>query len=179
MFDLLTDPFVDLKRQNLIHLFQSLNQPQVSPGVGLGAQAAEGYLMVFQIEKQMSIYVGLYFRESSQRILYYSGLFSPDVLEEKLSSAESFVGEMGFMMDNVHLASATDMERADLIRTVPFFYKDMDLYFKALRTSEIEVKKAKEKSVEIGKGEGTASRDAQAELQKVFLEQYVTMVSML
>lgn len=172
MFETLENTFIDLKNLNLVHLYQSLNQPHISPAKGKGAQASHAYLMVLQSDPHsMMIYIGLFFPEESHRVLYGAKPFAPEELVGRLAAAESFVAEMGFLMDNTHLSKASAEERAEILRTVPFFYKQLALYYDALSTSEIETKKALQ--------QGHTSRDQQADLQRAFWERYVQLLSML
>ncbi len=172
MFDLLKESFIDLGTQTLLHLYHSLNQPQISPGVSKKVQAAEAYMMVLQASStKATVYIGLYFNDDEQRVLYSSGLFSMDQLEHQISQAESFLGEMGFMMDNLYYSKASSAERTDLIRPVPFFYKDKELYYQALSQSEIEVKRSS-RGAPVVEAVGDSH-------QRGFWEQYAKMLSML
>lgn len=172
MFEQMNDEFIDMKKLSLIHLYHSLNQPQISPGVGLSPQQAEAYTMVFMtLSRQMMVYVGLFFAQSNKRVLYCQGPFTPEVLESQMVDAESFTSEMGFLMTNLNYQSSSQEEKQEIVRTIPFFYRDVDLYYQSLSISEIEVKRAQ--------GETTARKDAEADVQQQFFQQYVTMISML
>jgi len=172
MFEQLTEENIDIKKMNLVHLYQSLNQPQISPGPGLSPQQAEAYMMVLMLtNRKMAIYVGLFFAQSNKRVLYMEGPFSNEALEAHMTEAESFTSEMGFLMTNLNFQSASPEEREEIIRTNPFFYRDVDLYYQSLSISEIEVKRSL--------GETTARKDAEADLHQIFLQQYVTILSML
>ncbi|MBN8555714.1 MAG: hypothetical protein J0L93_09735 [Deltaproteobacteria bacterium] len=172
MFNLMKEEFVDLAKLSLVHVYQSLNQPQVSPGQGMVAQSASAFLMVCRNSPTViEIFIGLYFSEANQRVLYHSTPFPAEVVEEKIAEAEAFVGEMGFLMDNLHFSTANATERNDILRRIPFFYSDFELYLQALSESEIEARNAK--------AEAITHRGAQVDFQRVFLEKYVQMVSML
>jgi len=172
MFDAIKEDSIDLKKVQLVYLYHSLNQPQISPGAGLSAQQAESYLMVFNnIQKQMLIYVGLYFAQSNKRILYKVGPFNAEDLENQMSEAETFTSQMGFLMTNLHFNSANNEERQEFLRINPFFYPDIDVYYQALSISEIEVKRSH--------SESTARKDAEADLHQLFFQQYVTILSLL
>lgn len=172
MFDEVTGTFLDLSHKSLMHLYRSLNQAQVSPGVGLTAQVASAYIFVFRNSpKEVEIMVGLHFTESGQRVLYKVPPFAPENTNEKVLDAEAFVGEMGFMMDNVRLSSLGPDERSELLRKIPFFYKDMRLFRESFTESELETQRAK--------AEATGQKDAQVEMHRLFYEQYITLLSML
>lgn len=172
MFKQIPETFIEFSKQHLVHLYQSLNQPHISPGAGLVAQPATAHLLVFQTSPaEIVIFIGLFFPESQQRVIYRMDAFSPEFLAENLAQAEAFVGEMGFMMDNLRLSSATEAERIETIRLVPFFYQDIELFFKALSTSEIQIRKAKV--------ETAVYREQQADQQRVLLENYVRLLGML
>jgi hypothetical protein len=172
MFEIAEKVFIDLHKLALVHVYQSLNQPQVSPGQGLVSQSAQATILVLRNSPTIiEIFVGLFFPDSNNRILYKSGPFQAEIVEEKIAEAEGFVGEMGFLMDNLHYSSSSQPERNEILRRIPFFYKEMDLYFQALSSSEIEVRKTKIEAV--------AQRDAQIDNHRLFLEKYVQIVSML
>jgi hypothetical protein len=172
MFDAIEEVSLDPKKYQLVHLFQSLNQPQISPGAGLVAQTANASLMVVKSSaKGMEIFVGLFFPDQDQRVLYHMPVFSSELIEEKLSLGEAFLGQMGFLMDNMHFQSASVPEKKELIRTLPFFYSSIEAYYQALDPNEIEAKK--------GKTEIQHKKDAVADHQIVFLEHYLAIMSML
>lgn len=172
MFDVIKEEFIDLKKLNLVYLYHSLNQPQISPGAGLSAQQAEAYLMIFQTAaRQLVMYVGLFFAQSNKRVLYKVGPFNPENLETQMSESEVFTSQMGFLMTNLHFNSATADEKQEFIRTNPFFYADIDLYYQSLSISEIEVKRSQ--------GESTARKEAEADIHQLFFQQYVTILSLL
>lgn len=172
MFDVCNEPFVDLKSSKLIHLYVSLNQPVISAGAGMSAEPAQGYVFACQDSSQRVIlYVGLFFPQSDHRILYTLPPVDVGRLQEAISQAESFANEMGFMLDNSRLSSISTADRNDLIRTIPFFYRDLPLYYAALTDSEIEFKKSKV--------ETSQARDAQVDAQRLFIDRYVELVSML
>lgn len=172
MFDQLADTFLDLSKKSLLHLYKSLNQAQVSPGPGLVAQPASAFIFVLRkTATDFEVLVGLFFLESRQRVLYQVPPFAAEVVNEKVTEAEGFVGEMGFLMDKVRLSSLTDAEKQEIVRKIPFFYKDTALYQDSLSTSEIQVIKTKAESL--------GQKDAHTEMQKIFAEQYVALISML
>lgn len=176
MFDQVIDQvegtYLDLSKKSLVHLYKSLNQTNVSPGPGQVSQAANAYIFVFRNPSaQFEIAIGLHFADSGQRVLYTVPSFASEAVNDKVLEAEAFVGEMGFLMDNIRLSSLAAEEKSELLRKIPFFYKDMSLYQESLSTSEVEAMKAK-----VG---GMGQKDAHSEMQKLFLDQYVNLVSML
>jgi hypothetical protein len=78
---------------------------------------------------------------------------------------------MGFLMDNIRLGTLSSEERSEILRKIPFFYKEMTLYQDSLSTREAEAIKVK--------AETSGQRDAHSEMQKLFFEQYLSLVSML
>lgn len=172
MFEQITRSFVDLNERALVHVYKSLNQAQVSPGPGMTALSATAYIFVFRNSTSESeIRVGLHFTENDQQVVYEMPMFQPELINEKMGEAESFVSEMGFLMDNTHYSSASPDEKKEILRKIPFFYKEIGLYKQSLTDSEIEAKKVK---AEVG-----AQKDSMADQQRIFIEQYVTLLSML
>ncbi len=172
MFEAISETSIDLKKSNLLHLYHSLNQPQISPGPGLSAQNAEAFGFVIQhTPRSVSIYVGLFFPQAQKRILYRSGPVKMEAVESEMAEMEAFTGDMGFLMTNLHLAQCAPDQRHEILRTCPFFYADVELYYQALSISEIEIKRSQ--------GEGLAKKEAEADLQHQFMHQYVSILSML
>jgi len=163
---------IDLKKRNLAHLYVSLNQPQISPHTGGSPESASGNILVIEERPgEVTVFIGLLFLRTKERLLYTSEAFNSELLADRLSEAETFAHEMGFMMDNTNIATASKERREELIRKTPFFYDDFNQYFQALSESEIQAKKSTLDT--------TAVRGASGDLQRIFLEQYVKMLSML
>jgi len=136
------------------------------------AQPALAYLMIFRSgPAQLEIFVGLFFSETCQRVLYYMPSFPSEMIGEKLGQAETFLSQMGFLMDNVHFTSATQEEKNELLRTLPFLYPTIEQYQQALRPEELDAQKIKTEVV--------MKRDVEEDSQRVFLERYLSIVSML
>jgi hypothetical protein len=172
MFEQISEDHLDLQKIKLMSLFHSLNQPQISPGPGQGAESAEAFTMVCELKpNQMAVYVGLFFPKMDRRILYRSPIFNPEALSTQIADAESFTTQMGFLMTNLNFGMASDEEKADLTRMNPFFYRETQLYYESLSVSEIEAKKSASETV--------ARKDLEADLHQLFFQQYVTLVSML
>lgn len=172
MFEQVATAYLDLEKKTLVHLYKSLNQAQVSPGPGMVSQPASSFIFVFRNSpNEFEVSVGLHFSESGQRVLYKTPGFAPETVNEKVSEAEGFVGEMGFLMDNIRLGTLSSEERSEILRKIPFFYKEMTLYQDSLSTREAEAIKVK--------AETSGQRDAHSEMQKLFFEQYLSLVSML
>ncbi|TVQ79880.1 MAG: hypothetical protein EA369_03780 [Bradymonadales bacterium] len=171
MFELSSPPFVDLQKEKLLQLYQSLNQPVLSPEPGLPAETAQAYfiLSLGQGEK-LHLYIGLCFLDSSHRILYKSEAFSDEEMVNCLVEAESFVGEMGFMMDDLHFQDGSEAERREMKRTNPFFYREHSQFLEALTRQE--------KAEKVSKAPLT-QRQTGSQKYSFFLEHYVRMLSML
>jgi hypothetical protein len=168
MFEPAAETFVDLKKVTMVHLYHSLNAPSVSMGDGLPPLEAKAHLMVVQPKARFfEIVIGLFFRESGRRVLYKREPFPCEALEPKLSDAQAFVEQMGFIMDNVNFERSSGEDKQNLLRTVPFLYQDIDHYYQALNPTELKYLKAK------------AENSSPVDNQKLFLEQYLRIVSML
>lgn len=172
MFEAQADPFIDLKKNQILSLYQSLNQPQISPQPGGAAEPATCYFIISEITgERLYLYVGLHFFSSGYRVLYRTPAFLPEEIPEKLAHAEAFAGEMGFMMDDLHYSAANELERTEMLRTIVFFYRDTQTYMQALSSSEKEAKKTSAQT--------SVTKETRAEQYSYFLEQYVTILSML
>jgi len=171
-FEQISQDFIDLKKSNLLYLYHSLNQPQISPGAGLSPEQAECYTFVVQdLRLQLSIFIGLFFPVSQKRVLYKLGPFNAEVLNTEMSETESFSSQMGFLMTNMQFGSASPDEKKEMLRTCPFFYVNVESYYQSLSVSEIEVKRST--------AESGARKEADADQQAHFYDQYVTILSML
>jgi len=172
MFNLSTSLSVDLKSQPLLQIFHSLNQPQISPEPSMPPEPAEAYFLLCETRgEKLFLYVGLWFEASKHRILYTSSELASEDAAEALVQAEAFAGEMGFLMDDLRFSLASESEKAGILRTVPFFYEDHETYLKALTPEEREAMDTQTLK--------TATRETKAEKYSHFLEQYVTLLSML
>lgn len=171
MFESLADTFIDLQKNQILGLYQSLNQPQISPQPGVAAEPATCFFILMEAgEERLLLYVGLHFFSSSHRVLYRTSAFLPEEVPEKLEQAEAFAGEMGFMMDDLHFSAGNELERTEMLRTIIFFYRDTQTYMQSLSTTEREAKKTFTQTV---------TRETRAEQYSYFLEQYVTILTML
>lgn len=172
MFDALDTTFLDPKKYSVLGLYQSLNQPQISPQPNVAAEPATcHFILVEAPNDSIQLFVGLHFFSSKYRVLYSTRAFLPEEMPEKIALAEAFAGEMGFMMDDLHYASAGDADRTEMLRTLVFFYRDSQTYLQALSTDEKQVKQSQAQT--------SVTKETRAEQYSYFLEQYVTILSML
>lgn len=172
MFENQADTFIDLKKLQLLGIYQSLNQPQISPEPNVSPEPATCFFILVETQgDQLFLFVGLHFFSSGHRILYRTPSFLPEEAPERLAHAEAFAGEMGFMMDDLHFSAANAAEKSEMLRTIVFFYKDNQTFLQALSSSEREVKQTQ--------AAGNLTRETKAEQYSYFLEQYVTILSML
>lgn len=168
MFEQSQESFIDLKSTTVVHLYHSLNEPTVSVGDGLPPQVAKAHLLVTQSKPRIfDISIGLFFPETSKRVLYKMPSFQVELLNEKLGEAEAYAEQMGFIMDNTKFERSSAGDKENLLRTVPFVYQDVRHFYQALSQTELKFLKAK--------SENSSSVDN----QKLFLEQYLRIVSML
>ncbi len=171
MFEQMKDSYIEMADRQLVHLYRSLNEPAISMTAGSQATPARGYMMVFKAQKKIQIFVGLYFPQTKERMLFESKAFPAEQLHDNLSQGETFLSDMGFLVDNTHFFSANSDQKNEMMRTLPFLYREMDLYLQALTSSEMQASSRKV--------EAAQSRDRHVELQRTFLEQYLTLISML
>ena len=162
--------YLDLTERKLTHLYRSVNQLQLSPGREKPAEVVEAYILIFQEKPDVSsIYVGVFFTESLERILYRMNSFASNVVNERLEKAENFAEKMGFDMDPVKI----EMDEAGrpIGLNLPFFHQDVEAFKQAAQDSKNQEKIA---HVEDSSGIGSDS-----DFQGVFLKQYITILSML
>jgi hypothetical protein len=172
MFEPSSTGFIDLKKCEILHVFQSLNQPVLSPEPGLPAELSQAYFVISENHQQkVSLAVGLCFLQSSHRILYEVAGFTAEEIPERLVQAEAFVGEMGFMMDDLHFQDSRPEEQKDILRTLPFVYRDQETFLQALSGAE-----RASKNLVVG---ATSMKATGSQKYSFFLEHYVRMLSML
>lgn len=171
MFEALDRDFLEAKTDRLVAYYHSLNQPRISPPSGGAAGPASAHTMVFQEGGALHVFVGLFFPEANQRVLYRLDSDLAERVPEALAACEAFTGEMGFLMTNTKFRDVAPEQRAEFVRTNPFFYQDLNHFFQALSATEIEVKRQK--------AELSAARDVEAEFQQTFVQAYVRLIAML
>ncbi len=166
------DDFIDLQTYQVLSYQHSLNQPQISPGDGRPSQIAScGIFELADSHGKRSFCVGLFFPTDQRRTLYRAEVSDSSTPEEARQEIEAFTTEMGFLMTDSRLADLDSEARAKLLRLSPFLYKEMKLYFQALTQTEVRFK---HEAVE-----GVAKREIEADRQQQFIDQYVTILSML
>lgn len=169
MFVVSEKSFIDPLKCPILQIYQSINESKISPGDSRAPEfAIAGFLLVEEDEEKLKLYVGIYFRESSERILYESAAFKPEESAEILVQAEAFVGGMGFMMDDLRYGIASDEEREDMVSGNPFLSAALDHSTEKMRrrddfnrTSEIALSSLDQAS------------------RKNFVEAYTRLLSML
>lgn len=170
MFERRSDHFIDIKDKTLLALYQSLNQPQISPEPGVVPEMAQAFFVAIEMEDHATrLFVVLHFLESNNLIVYQTEAFKKEKLSEVLSQAEAFAGEMGFMMDDLHYLDATEDSRREMIRVIPCFYRELQTYQQALRDSDLDFKKTQTESL--------VTKETQAERSLNFLDQYIRILS--
>jgi len=165
------DDYVDLNRYRVVGYQHSLNQPQVSPGNGQPTTLASCGVFEVADEKRSLFFVGLYFPNESSRILYEMEVSvrqpRPDVLQE----IDSFINELGFLMTDSKLSELNPQAQQQTLRLSPFVYKDIGLYVQGLSQSEVRFKREQM--------QGAVKKEVEFDSQKQFIDQYVTILSML
>ncbi|MDB5038908.1 MAG: hypothetical protein JWQ35_2436 [Bacteriovoracaceae bacterium] len=171
MFEQISEVFIHTPKYKILHLYHSLNEPLISPADGLPVQTATATLLVMQdLQKSIEIFIGLFFPDSGKRILYKAPIFQIELLSDRITQAQAFVEQMGFLMDNKNFDKARPEEKKTLIRTIPFFYEDIELFYKALSATEVNFRQRNTES---------ATHEASVDIETVFLEQYLRIASML
>lgn len=171
MFQPLSEKFIDLKKYKLLHMHHSLNEPLVSLKGGESPEAAKAFLMTLQSETHLALHVvGLYFPDTGKQVLYASEPFQVELFSESFDEAQAFAEQMGFLLDNMKYETLNPQEKEHLVRGVPFFYESHELYLKSLGQTEIQRRRGRSEEFK---------RDQSLDTSKVFLEQYLRILSML
>src|SRR4051812_11628615 len=101
MFEPSKTPFVDIRKFSVLRFYKSLNDPEVSPAPGIPARKSTSTVLVLQNQtKELEIFIGLFFPESGERVLYHSTPFHLELLSERLSEAQGFSEQMGFILED-------------------------------------------------------------------------------
>ncbi|PIR22211.1 MAG: hypothetical protein COV44_09345 [Deltaproteobacteria bacterium CG11_big_fil_rev_8_21_14_0_20_45_16] len=172
MFELFKGEQIKIDSNDVIQVYQALNQVQISPAAGRGPEATMAWFVLASISADRNLlYIGLNFDPSGNRMIYVSDPFPTEQSAEYLAQAEAFAGEMGFMMDDLRLGRVSVEERSGILRRVPFFYQDQSSFMSALSDEE--------RTSVTGSQQPNQTRETTAEKYSFFLEQYVTMLAML
>ena len=169
MFEPQAQTFIALKDQRIISLYQSVNEPRISPQPDVSAEPAQCSFFVLETDQdRMMIGIGLFFPQSEYRILYKTQAFAAEELAERISMAEAFAGEMGFMMRDRHVSAASARDLEIIKKQIVFFHR--------------EIKDFMRSSTEVSSGslnfEGATSASSTS-IDTKFLEMYAKMASML
>jgi hypothetical protein len=166
------EEFIDLQIFQVLSYQHSLNQPQISPGDGRPSQIAScGVFELSDLQGARLFFVALFFPTDHTRTFYR--IEAPSGAEAAAAKQEidAFTAEMGFLMTDSKFSDLEPEARTKLLRLSPFLYKDVKLYFQALTQSEVRFK---HDSVEL-----VAKREVELDRQQQFIDQYVTILSML
>src|SRR5262245_44198660 len=102
MFKKANEEFIDLTKFSVVDLFHSLNEPFVSAITGQAVSPARASILVCQSRTSLlEIFIGLFFPQSGERVLYSAFPFPPEQMNDRTSEAEAFVSQMGFMMEDL------------------------------------------------------------------------------
>lgn len=137
MFYLSDQDFLEIDQSDVLQLYRSLNQPQISSKPTEAPEPASASLIATEAgDKKVHLFIGLFFYKSQKRILYQTQAVESIDLAEMIVQAESFAGEMGFLLDDLRYGSASEAEKREMFRTTPFFYRDLEGFNKALSEDE-------------------------------------------
>lgn len=137
MVELIESQFIRLDDGQLVQAFESLSSVRISSSASSGPELADAYFIVFdQGEDRLRLYIGFLFLESKSRMLYRSQVFSSEESAEVMVQAESFVGEMGFMMDDLHYGQASEEEKREIRERIPLFYEFLEDYEQQISITE-------------------------------------------
>lgn len=166
------DEFIDLQSYQVLDYQHSLNQPQISPGDGRPSQIAScGVFELSDLRGVRLFYVALFFPTDQVRTYYRIEAPSEIEVAEARQKIDAFTAEMGFLMTDSKFSDMEPEARTKLLRLSPFLYKDVKLYFQALSQTEVRFKHDSLESV--------ARREVELDRQQQFIDQYVTILSML
>lgn len=166
--------FIDLEKWRLQHFFLSTNFCRLAWNESVGSEPSKAYCALLQEKSSdhYQIFLGLFFVESQKRRLFsLAQNFPAAKAPESLANAETFAGDMGFLLEDMHYSSGSDFDREELIRLCPFFHPSVEDYVQAL--SE------KERSQLSQNFESTQIRTQGLQKYQFFQEQYARILSML
>ena len=169
MFEPQAQTFIALKDQRIISLYQSVNEPRISPQPDVSAEPAQCSFFVLEADQdRMMIAIGLFFPQSEYRILYKTQAFAAEELAERISMAEAFAGEMGFMMRDRHISAASARDLELIKKQIVFFHREVKDFLKVnadLSHSSVNAE--------------SSTSSSSSSIDPKFLELYAKMASML
>lgn len=172
MLDKISHDYIDMNEFRVVSYQHSINQPQISLGDGRPTQVAScGVFELTTRKGKLSFCVGLFFPQDNSRVLYQTEFEEGNLRQEALEKVEGLISQMGFLMTDSNFTSLDSQAQQQLIRLSPFVYRDISSYFQALSRSEVRFKQ--------NQSEISVKRDVAAIRQQQFIEQYVTILSML
>lgn len=172
VFQLCENDYLEIEQSDLLQLYRSLNQPQISSSPSESPEPASACLMAIAVgEKKVRLYIGLFFFQSQKRMLYETQDLEVVDLAEMMVQAESFAGEMGFLLDDLRYSSASEADQQEMYRTTPFFYRELAGFNSALSEEE---RKSQSLTGQISKTSETKTSDRQE-----FVADYLQLLSMI
>lgn len=165
---------VDLSAYRPQHVFVSKNKTKLAFDESSTAEACKAWCFVLEDvnEDRFQVCVGLFFLESQAlKVFALESNFEPQKTPENLVLAEAFAGDMGFFLEDLRYSSSSTKDQAEIRRLTPFFYPSLEAYLQALSDEE--------RSSLMENFETTQIRAQSAEKYEHFVEQYVTILSML
>jgi len=157
-------PFVESKLKNLrgvsgnlYTLMRSVNLSNVYfPGAG--AEQARAYIIFIEKSRKLLPFVYFYLLSNEGKMFSYS----PESVEIKnfeavKNEALEMVESMGFIMEEIDLLSLSPQEMKEIVKTLPFYYEDLEDFKKFMDEME------KGDKVEVGEVEVIEEKEEEEE----------------
>lgn len=143
---------------NMYFLMKSVNLSNIYMN-GTGAEQARAYVVFVEKERKLYPFIYFYFMNNQGRFFEYEGKYVEIKAFEKVKQeALDMVESMGFIMEEVDLISLSPQEMKEIVKTLPFYYADLEDYRKFMEEMEkgyvvdvegVEIIEEKEEEVEV------------------------------
>lgn len=136
-------------------------------------EAAKAWSVIYESDQGsgFQIFFCVFLSRSQRLKIYESEVFPLEKTPEKLAVLEAFAADMGFQMEDLRFSAAEASDQADMLRLCPLFHPQVEDYLSALHPEERESLSEN--------FETTAFRRQSIEKYSYFLQQYLTLLSML
>ncbi len=183
-------PFVESKLKNLVGmkgtlyaLLKSVNLSNVYfPETG--AEGARAYIIFIEKERKLFPFIYFYLMSNEGKTFNYNPE-SVDIknFESVKNEALEMVESMGFIMEEIDLLSLSPPEMKEIVKTLPFYYENLEDFKKFMDEMEkekvdvgeveiVEDEEEKEVEVEVEEKEGAEEVDEERETIKFLINKY-------
>lgn len=136
-------PFVESKLKNLREIGGSLYALSKSVNISnvyfadTGAEGARAYIVFFEKNRRLYPFIYFYLLSNDGRTFNYNrdGIEIKN-FESVKNEALEFVESMGFIMEEIDLISLSPQEMKEIVKTLPFYYEDLEEFKKFMDEME-------------------------------------------